>query len=317
MYTMTKGRLSSTMTSVLVLAGWGLVVTSGCFSPRTPSGVVCDPAAPVCPGGQQCVSRSGAYECSTDDGDPFAPDANPDQDGDGVVDRIDLCPTVADPWQDNEDGDRFGDACDPCPPIADDAPADSDGDGVGDSCDPAPATPGDRIVRFDGFHRSLDGWRETGSWTIEDGAVVSVGNGQVASLTIPAPTGRASIRTAFRVDALHGAFSYSGIGAIDQLGTNTGIACHAFRMSTGANRLGLVDMAGGPPLDASAMAVNPGEQYVLIMTRDGGYRCSGVHDANELVTQTAYSSAVTQPELGLSVHAAAVTFAWVLVIAGP
>ena len=48
-----------------------------------------------------------------------------------------------------------------------------------------------------------------------------------------------------------------------------------------------------------------------------GYRCSGVHDANELVTETAYSSTATQPEIGLNVHAAAVTFAWVLVVAGP
>ena len=259
----------------------------------------------ICPGGQQCVSLAGAYECSTEEGDP--PDEILDHDGDGVLDTDELCPggrrsrPVQRGWRSVRRRMRS------CPPIADDAPPDSDGDGVGDSCDPAPASAGDRIVRFEGFHRVLEGWRATGTWTIaEEGAIVSVANGQAASLTIPAPTGRTTIRTAFRVDALNGAFSYSGIGTIDQLGTNAGIACHAYRSSTGANRLGLVDMAGGPPLDASAMAVSPGEEYVLMMTRDGGYRCSGVHDANELVTETSYTSSVSQPEIGLNVHAASV-----------
>ncbi len=38
--------------------------------------------------------------------------ANPDTDGDGVVDSIDNCPSVPNPDQADADGDRFGDVCD-------------------------------------------------------------------------------------------------------------------------------------------------------------------------------------------------------------
>ena len=295
-----------------------LAVTAGCFSPRTPSGVVCDPAAPICPDDQQCVHRSGAYECSTGEGDPLAPDASGDQDGDGVLDREDLCPAVADPLQLNEYGDRFGDACDRCPPIADDAPPDSDGDGVGDACDPDSSRV-DRIVRFDGFRAGLDGWTTSGTWFMTaDGARGDAPAGYAAKLTMPAPTGRTTIRAGFRVDSLHGTFSYSGVGTIDQAAGNAGLVCHAYRSSTGAHRLGLVDLAGGVALDASAMPVGSGEEYVVTMTRDGSaYHCSGVHDANESTSDASYTPTTTEPAIGLHVFAADVTFEWVMVIASP
>jgi len=38
-----------------------------------------------------------------------------DDDGDGVVNSVDNCPTVYNPNQSNIDGDALGDACDPCP----------------------------------------------------------------------------------------------------------------------------------------------------------------------------------------------------------
>lgn len=298
--------------------GWLLAVTTGCFAPHAPTGVVCDPLAPACPGDQRCVRRGGAFECSTGEGDPLAADASADQDGDGIVDTEDLCPTVADPQQDNEDGDRFGDACDPCPPIADDAPPDSDGDGVGDACDPD-STRADRIVRFDGFHRALADWHATGTWNVTaDGAAVTAGSSHSASLTFPAPAGRATVRAAFRVDALDAGFIYSGAGTIDQASASAGVACHALRSSTGANRVGLVDLGAGVLLDTSQMPIAPGERYVVTMTRDGGeYRCSGVHDANESLSTAKYTPAPAQPEIGLHVRAASVTFEWVLVVASP
>jgi hypothetical protein len=39
----------------------------------------------------------------------------PDGDGDGHVDRLDSCPAVPNPWQDDADSDGEGDLCDPCP----------------------------------------------------------------------------------------------------------------------------------------------------------------------------------------------------------
>jgi len=50
--------------------------------------------------------------------------ANPDSDGDGVLNGVDNCPNVANADQANADGDAFGDACDGC--------TDTDGDGAGD-----------------------------------------------------------------------------------------------------------------------------------------------------------------------------------------
>lgn len=39
---------------------------------------------------------------------------DPDTDGDGIVDRIDNCPDIANPGQEDTDGDGIGDACDQC-----------------------------------------------------------------------------------------------------------------------------------------------------------------------------------------------------------
>ncbi len=85
-----------------------------------------------------------------------------DGDGDLVCDIADVCPTVADPDQENSDGDERGDACDicpwaesddtdadgvcddldVCPYLSDPDQVDSDNDGVGDLCDSCPEFPG-------------------------------------------------------------------------------------------------------------------------------------------------------------------------------
>jgi len=54
-----------------------------------------------------------------------------DEDGDGVPDRLDLCPADPNPDEVDQDGDGVGDACDP----------DVDGDGVQDEFDSCPRTP--------------------------------------------------------------------------------------------------------------------------------------------------------------------------------
>jgi hypothetical protein len=65
--------------------------------------------------------------------DPLA-----DSDGDGVMNRDDVCPVDADPAQADGDHDGVGDRCDLCPDDADPANGDGDGDGLGDACDNCP-----------------------------------------------------------------------------------------------------------------------------------------------------------------------------------
>lgn len=84
--------------------------------------------------------------------------AREDQDGDGVPDFTDLCPTISGDQQLDADGDGLGDACDPypydaendidqdgfgvrvdnCPRTFNPDQADDDGDGVGNVCDDFP-----------------------------------------------------------------------------------------------------------------------------------------------------------------------------------
>ncbi len=62
----------------------------------------------------------------------------PDDDGDGVADSEDNCPTVYNPGQTNSDSDGLGDACDNCPDDFNPDQTDADSDGVGDACDNCP-----------------------------------------------------------------------------------------------------------------------------------------------------------------------------------
>ncbi len=43
---------------------------------------------------------------------------NNDNDGDGIINSLDNCPSVSNPGQTNQDGDAWGDACDACPTVA-------------------------------------------------------------------------------------------------------------------------------------------------------------------------------------------------------
>jgi hypothetical protein len=61
-----------------------------------------------------------------------------DADSDGVLDAMDNCPYVSNPFQEDMDQDAAGDLCDNCPTIANVDQADTDHDGIGDACESVP-----------------------------------------------------------------------------------------------------------------------------------------------------------------------------------
>ena len=81
-----------------------------------------------------------------------------DEDGDGVPDSEDNCPTVSNPNQEDQDKDRVGDVCDNCPQTPNLSQFDSDEDGKGDACDNCPevANPDQADVDADGIGDACD-----------------------------------------------------------------------------------------------------------------------------------------------------------------
>ncbi len=79
----------------------------------------------------------------------------PDDDGDGIPNSDDNCPTVPNADQADRDGDGLGDVCDACP---DDAGNDQDGDGVCGNVDNCPtvANPDQRDTEGDGLGDACD-----------------------------------------------------------------------------------------------------------------------------------------------------------------
>ena len=61
-----------------------------------------------------------------------------DLDGDCILDDVDNCPFIFNPFQDESDGDCIGDVCDPFPDNYDQTQGDSDSDGLGNICDNCP-----------------------------------------------------------------------------------------------------------------------------------------------------------------------------------
>ncbi len=114
-----------------------------------------------------------------------------DSDDDGVLDIIDVCPTVANPTQADQDSDRIGDACDECPTgsnhnedgdlwldgcdncpnTANDDQINADGDDLGDLCDDSSTL--QRRNRFDGFATLGNDWIPgTVEWSATGGHVM-------------------------------------------------------------------------------------------------------------------------------------------------
>ncbi|WP_345086380.1 DUF6443 domain-containing protein, partial [Flavobacterium cheonhonense] len=90
---------------------------------------------------------------SNNDGVSDCPDCNnlSDVDCDGIVNELDNCPLIYNPYQENTgDSDNIGDACDLCPNVINNLNQDTDSDGVGDVCDNCKTVPNANQIDTDG-----------------------------------------------------------------------------------------------------------------------------------------------------------------------
>ena len=113
----------------LLLAG-GLAL-EGCSSDSGSKKGVDEPARGAPDAGPPDVDdgKDGGVAARPDSGSN-----DPDRDGDGVLNRDDNCPELANIDQADRDADDVGDTCDNCPTVANAEQEDRDGDGRGDAC---------------------------------------------------------------------------------------------------------------------------------------------------------------------------------------
>lgn len=302
---------------------------AGCFSPSAPTGAACAPltAEVRCPDGLACIAHDGIETCElpaatdpdggTDDGG----DDDVDTDSDGVRDRADNCPDVANENQANEDGDALGDACDPCPPFDDNA--DTDDDGVGDVCDPNPTVAGDKLVAFDGFKDGL-----APSWTLIGTATATMGDAALVAddtastiISMPSPNAaRVELRAALVIDAITA--TGQNLGSINlvermQPGTDKLVACQLSGLVNGTQEeLRIFDASTSMIVDNAAHAFGAGTQTELRLRRDGtSYACKATSPSLELAGTVAFSP--NSPRIGMRVRGAAARFHWAMIVTSP
>ena len=152
----------------LLRFGCALAIASagvGCFAPVPPTGAPCG-AAGACPRPLTCapatntceqvVADASSARDTSSDALACAPGGH-DEDGDGIVDGCDNCPTVANPTQS-------------------DTTESTGPDGVGDACDPHPATR-DHIQIFESFATAPFDWRYASVATTGGDALLVTGAG--------------------------------------------------------------------------------------------------------------------------------------------
>jgi hypothetical protein len=266
------------------------------------------------------VPDSGFQDSGDIDADPA--DAGPpaDEDGDGVADADDNCPTVANPTQ--EDDDETG--------------AGGTADGVGDDCDPRPTADGDSIAFFDGFGGAGLGSEWTavlGTWAVAGGAVTQSSTVPTFSVllwndTLPADARIDTELTITTLPAMSAPTDDTRVaGVLGRYGTPAaGYTCVTFAdpadlAGTHANVLSELAGATTTNLDAAALPWTMAEDVptrVRFTVKDAATRQScnlRRVGSGPQVTTTANDTTVTGGALALTTDGLAASFPYVIVYA--
>jgi hypothetical protein len=229
-----------------------------------------------------------------------------DEDGDGIVDGCDNCPTVA-----NADQADFGEIN-----------AGGSADGVGDACDPRPAMGGDSILLFDPFASGQIGadWQlYGGTWRAGSDTIAETATGTVQELD---RVGFASmsdylVETTVTLDALPTSESRATLVFRMNTSSHNGWGCAVMRNVLIFSAITNGEAGESDPPYVAIPEPQVGSRYriqagaygsnLYCMLPDGGYRVPRTHSA--------YPSGVP----ALRSYSAASTFAYLLVykLGGP
>jgi hypothetical protein len=219
------------------------------------------------------------------DADATTPPADADS-GTSTPDVRDSGPTCwGTPSSNDEDGDGVVDECDNCPSVSNanqanvgEVNAGTNADGVGDACDPRPAAGGDTIFFFDGMNFTTipSTWTNVGagSWTASGTSMspTSTASGQELERSFPSALGNYLAETAFTFTALTTLGSASIPFRTDA--SRNGWGC-GVGINGSAGDLFLTQVTGGTgetsPSTASIGVPQVGDRFRLLA---GGYSTS-------------------------------------------
>ena len=242
-----------------------------------------------------------ALDGSGRDGGCTGPTSPHDEDGDGVDDACDNCPSV--PNANQMDQGEIG--------------AGLAADGVGDACDPRPNLAGEMILLFDPLTSGQLGttWSVyAGTWVAgaDTVAETAVGNSQEIDRTDLTNQADYLVETRFRFDSLPSADSRTTLPFRMDTSLHNGWGCAITNRSTLALSTIVNGGQGEPaPPTTPIPALQIGTRYRILAGAYGSNIYCMLPDSSQRLTRSATTYPMGAP--GFRTHLAAATFEYILV----